>query len=148
MKSVHKLPDSYSTRFGYLLNVSSVDYDRDYIQTTPKEYKRTQTREFKDKNQRYFWIDNGYVIVPVPNDMLIFPERLTVRGMFINKAEAMRLDCNAPACVNMMDMEFIAPEHLIQDIKASVITELLNTYKRIIPDEFPNNNENQKTPKQ
>ena len=146
MKSVDKLPDAYSTRFGYLLNVSSVDYSNDYIQTTPQQYKYTLSREYQDKSKRYFWIDNGHVIVPVNFD--IAPERLRVRGMFLNKADALKADAccsDVKECVSLLDQEFVAPEHLLQDIKSATIGEILKTYKSIVPDEMTNQNENEKT---
>lgn len=141
MKSVKKLPEIYSTRFGYLMNVSSVDYDRDYLQTTPQQYKYTKSREFQDKSKRYFWIENGYLIVP---DSMV--KVLRVRAMFINKAEALATNCDVTSgCINFMDQEFVAPEHLLQDIKNATTTEILNTFRRVVPDEMPNNNEQEKT---
>lgn len=146
MKSVDKLPELYSTRFGYLINVSSVDYERDYIQTTPQQYKYTKSREFQDKSKRYFWIENGYLVIP---DAMV--ERVRVRGMFTNKAEALALDCDSSAagggCVNLLDQDFVAPEHLLQDIKSATVNEILKTYKAVPPDEFTNLNENDKTAK-
>lgn len=143
MKSVNKLPDLYSTRFGYLINVSSVDYDRDYLQTTPQQYKYTKSREFQDKSKRYFWIENGYLIIP---DALV--ERVRVRGMFTNKADALKIDdcCHSDSpCVTLLDQEFVAPEHLLQDIKSATISEIIKSYKSIQNDEMTNQNENEKT---
>lgn len=142
MKSVEKLPESYSTRFGYLLNVSTVDYSKDYVQTTPQQYKYTKSREYQDRSKRYFWIDNGYLIIP---DSMA--ERVRVRGMFTNKANALKLNScdNSNNCVRFMDQEFVAPEHLIQDIKAATIADIIKTYKSITPDELTNANENEKT---
>lgn len=142
MKSVEKLPEIYSTRFGYLLNVSSVDYDRDYIQTTPQQYKYTKSREFQDKSKRYFWIENGHLIIP---DAMV--ERVRLRGMFTNKAEALALDCDSTGenCPGLLDQEFVAPEHLLQDIKSATIAEIIKSYKSVPNDELPNMNETEKT---
>jgi hypothetical protein len=143
MKSKKKLPEVYSTRYGYLLNVSSVDYDRDYLQTTPQQYKYTKSREFQDKSKRYFWIENGYIIVP---DSMV--EVLRVRGMFLNKSEALALNCDAAdddGCVGLLDQLFVAPEHLLQDIKAATTASILGTFRRVQPDEMTNNNESEKT---
>lgn len=144
MRSKHKLPELYSTRYGYLINVTSVDYDRDYIPVTPQQYKYTRSREFNDKRNRYFWIENGYLIIP---DSLV--EIVTVKGMFINKAEALRLNScdnsNSNDCFRFLDQDFIAPEHLLQDIKNATIMDILGTNRRLQMDELSNLNSNEKS---
>lgn len=144
MKSKKQLPDVYSSRFGYLMNVSAVDYDRDYIPTIPQQFKYIQSREFVDNKNRYFWLDNGYLITPVINN--ITPVRLTVRGMFIDKAAALKLDeCGSKNCIRMLDQDFIAPEHLLQEIKDAVTKDLLGSFKQIQPDELTDSNSINKT---
>lgn len=141
MRSKKKLPSLYSTRYGYCLNISSVDYDRDYFPTTPKEYKYIMNREYQDKSKRYFWIENGHLIIP--GSMV---EVVRVRGMFINKAEAVRLNtCGDGDCVNFLDQEFVAPEHLLKNIKEATVASILGSNKQIQPDELPNLNANEKT---
>ncbi len=142
MKSIEKLPDMYSTRFGYLISVMSVDYDKDYIQTTPKGYRYIKSREFQDPRLRYFWIENGYLVVP---DSTV--EVVTLSAMFINKADAKRLNscCEDEECIRLLDEEFVAPEHLIEDIKTATIKNLLGSYKQLVPDEMTNNNSQEKT---
>jgi len=146
MKSKEKLPEVYSTRFGYLINISSVDYDRDYLQTTPQQYKYTRSREFQDKSKRYFWIENGFIIIP---DSMV--ERIRVRGMFTDKGKALALDCDKccdncdEGCIGVLDSEFVAPEHLLQDIKSGTINEILKSYRAVQTDEMTNMNENEKT---
>lgn len=142
MKSKIKIPEVYSTRFGYLLNISSIDYNRDYLQTTPQQYKYTKSREFQDKSKRYFWIENGYIIVP---DSMV--TRIRVKGMFTNKAKVLALNCGTDSlpCTNLLDEDFVAPEHLLQDIKTATTNDILKTFRSIQPDEMPNNNESEKT---
>lgn len=145
MRSKKQLPEVYSTRFGYLMNVSSVDYDKDYIPITPQGFKRTQTREFSDNRNRYFWLENGHLITPVINN--ITPVRLRVRGMFPNKAEALKLDeCGSlNSCIRLLDEDFVAPVHLLQEIKDATTKDLLGSYKQVQPDELTNKNNLEKT---
>lgn len=142
MVSKQKIPRVYTTRFGYLLNVSSVDYDKNYIQTTPKQYKQIMAREFVDHRNRYFWIEDDRIVVP--NSMLT---NVTVIGMFINKAEAFNLNsCNDDnSCIKFLDEEFVAPAHLLQDITDATIIKLLGTLKQSSQDELINNNSQEKT---
>ncbi|MEK6882267.1 MAG: hypothetical protein AABY22_21795, partial [Nanoarchaeota archaeon] len=145
MVSKEKLPEIYTTRFGYLMNVTSVDYDKDYIPVTPQQFKYTQSREFNDKSKRYFWFENGKLVIPIISETQVGPARVTVKAMFTNKQKALELDeCQTPGCVRFLDQEFIAPEHLLQDIKSATINEILRTNRQIPPDEFSNENSNEK----
>lgn len=144
MRSKEKLPEIYSTRYGYLLNVTSVDYDKDYIPVTPQQYKYTKSREFNDTRKRYYWLENGYLIIP---DSMV--SVVTVKAMFTNKAEALKLNMcdNAETtdCPNFMDQEFVAPEHLLQDIKNAAVLDILGTNRRMQQDELSNLNSNEKS---
>lgn len=141
MRSKDKLPRIYTTRYGYLATVTSLDYDKDYIFVTPAQYKYTQTRRFVDPTKRYYWIENGYLIIP--NSMV---SSVTFKALFVNRAEALRLECDAEeTCFRLLDEELIVPEHLLQDVKNATTTDLINTYKRLQPDELVNLNSAEKT---
>lgn len=145
MISKADLPEIYSTRYGYLMNVTSVDYDKDYIPVTPQQFKYTQSREFNDKSKRYFWLENKKLVIPIISETQNGPQRVTVKAMFANKADALRIDeCVDTPCVRFLDQEFIAPVHLIQDIKNATIIEILKTNRQIVPDEEGNLNANEK----
>jgi len=146
MVSVETLPKMFSTRFGYLLNVTSVDYDRDYTPNTPQSFKYTQSREFNDPNKRYFWFERGKLVIPIISKTQAGPERVTVRGIFINKAEALKLNSceKETGCIRFMDQEFVAPEHLLQDIKNATVLDILKTNRQIVPDENTELNANRK----
>lgn len=150
MVSKEDLPETYSTRFGYLLNVTSVDYDTDYTPTSPQQFKFTQSREFIDQQKRYFWLENKKLVVPIVGNFQLGPERLTVKGMFINKVEALRLDkcTKGPGdCILFMDQEFVAPEHLLDDIKKATVIDILKTNRQIPADELADMNSNNKAAK-
>jgi hypothetical protein len=123
------------------MNVTSVDYDKDYIPTTAQQFKYTQTREFPDSRKRYFWIENGRLVIPIVASTQLGPVRVSVKAMFINKAEALKLDeCASEGCVRFLDQEFVAPEHLIQDIKNATVSDILRSNRAIQPDENTNLN--------
>jgi hypothetical protein len=134
MKSKFQLPAIYTTRYGYLLNISSLDYSRDYTQITPKDFANTKTRRYQNPNKRYFWIYNGYLIIPDS-----FVQSVTLRAIFCNKAEGLRLDsCTEPSCIRLLSQEFTVPGHLLDDVKSATIQKIMAGRLRIQPDEFPN----------
>lgn len=139
MKSRKHLPFSYTTRAGYLLELESVNFSKSYKVITPKTYQTTLSREFKDPNVRYAWIENNRLIIP---ESLV--KNITVRGVFVNKAEALRLNSHT-RCINMMDQEFTVPGHILGDVIDATVLQLAKVYKQIVPDENPNLNSLEKT---
>lgn len=140
MKSKLQLPAIYTTRFGYLLNISSVDYNRNYTQVTPKQYAAIRSRRYQNPSIRYFWIYNGYLIIP---DSLV--QSVVLRAVFCDKSQGMKLDsCSTPSCIRLLDQEFSVPGHLLNDVKAATIQGLMNSRQRIAPDEYADLNENKK----
>lgn len=141
MRSKHKLPKIYSTRYGYIMTVTALDYVKDYIFVTPAQYKYTKSRRFVDKSKRYFWLDNGYLVIP---DSMV--SSVTVKAMFLNRAEALKLECDAEdTCYRLLDEEIIIPDHLLQDVKNATTSDMINKYKRFQPDEMANLNSLEKT---
>ena len=142
MRSKLKLPKMYSTRYGYLITVTSVDYDRDYKPTVPEQFKYTTLRRFGDPRLRYFWIENGYLVIP--NSLV---ERVNIKIMTPDVEAAQKLNAcedTTPECIGFMDQQFIAPEHLLDDIKTAAYQRLLPK-TQIQEDELPNKNSNEKT---
>lgn len=140
MKSRLKLPDIYTTRYGYLMNISSIDFNTQFTQVTPREYALNKSRRYQNPKIKYFWIYNGYLIIP---DSLV--QTVTLRAIFTNKAHGLRIDsCSKDSCIRMLSQEFTAPPHLLKDIKAATVQELAGIKKRIVPDEFPNLDSNEK----
>lgn len=142
MRSIDKLPALYTSRYGYLLNISSIDYDKDYIGTTSKLFKYNNSRKYIDRTKRYFWLENDHIIVPG-----VSVEILKVKGMFKNKQKALRLGCEKDntSCIRVLDEEFIAPGYLLEDIKKATVLSIITPGGQIVPDTFPNRNENEKT---
>jgi|GEM_PF-1782997 hypothetical protein len=140
MKSKLKLPAIYTTRYGYLLNASSLDYGRDYTQITPRAFAKTKSRRYQNPNINYFWIYNGYLVIP---DSLV--QSITLRAVFCDKAQGLKLDsCETPSCIRLLDQEFTAPGHLLDDIKSATVQKIAGVRERIQPDEYPNLDELEK----
>jgi hypothetical protein len=142
MKSKKKLPEVYETFYKELLEVHNPVYAKEFRQITPKEYKNILAREFQDKRIKYFWISNGHLIIP---DSMV--EVVTLRGAFINPAEAKKLSgCleGDDKCISLLDQPFNCPDYLIPVIKQEALKDLYNFYKRTVTDESPNQNNNTK----
>jgi hypothetical protein len=140
MKSVKKIPRIFSTRYGYLLNLSSIDFSGDYTQVTPREYNNKKNRKFQNPTRRYFWIYNGYLVVP---DSKV--QSFTIRAIFANKKEGLEFNgCGNQGCISLLDQEFPAPGHLLSDIKNKTVQEIAGVRERITPSEYPHLDELEK----
>jgi len=137
MISKKPLPRIFTTRFGYLANVSSIDYSGDYIQTNPRDYNNKQNRKYQNPTQRYFWIYNGKLLIPRS-----FVKSVTLRAVFANKKQGFDLNgCDVDNCRSTLDYEFPAPGHMLSDIKKGTVIEIASTREKITPSEYPNLNE-------
>lgn len=142
-RSKKKVPETMETFYKELLEVHNPFYAKEFRQITPKQYKDIKLREFQDKRIKYFWLQNGHIIIP---DSLI--AEATVRGVFINTAEAKKLSaCNTVKCISLLDERFICPDYLVPVVKQEVLKDLFNFYKRNILDEDPNLDTNDKQDK-
>jgi hypothetical protein len=140
MKSTVRLPEIYTTRYGYLLNISSVDYTRNYIQTTPKQYNSIKNRKYQDPNLRYFWIYNNHLVIP---EAMV--KSVTLRAMFCDKAQGLRIEgCKDPGCIKTLEQEFTVPGHLLDNVKDYTVQKIAGVKLKIPKDEYPNLNEGRK----
>jgi hypothetical protein len=140
MKSILKLPQIYSTRYGYLLNVSSIDYDKNYIQTTPKEYSSIVKLRYRNPKLRYFWIYNNHLVIP--NAMV---QTVTLRAMFCDKAQGLKVEgCDQEDCIKTLDQEFTVPGHLLDNVKDYVVMKIAQVRDRIPSDNYPDLNDSRK----
>jgi hypothetical protein len=143
MVSRKKLPEVLQTQYKELLQIINPKYSREFIPTTPQQYKNIINREFQDKRLKYYWISNGYLVVP---DALV--TTVTVRGVFLEPSEAMKLNSCIPAeeqeCISILDQPFICPDYLVSVVKQETLKDLFSFYKRNIVDEAPNLNTNEK----
>lgn len=142
MVSIKELPRIFTTRFGYAANVSSIDFSGDYFQTTPRDYNAKTKRRFKNPKQRYFWIYNNHLFIP---DSLV--KVVTLRAIFANKKQGLELaGCGLlDTCIRMLDLEFPAPGHLLDDIKKATVIDIASIREKITESEYPNLNELKKT---
>lgn len=142
MRSVKPIPETYETMYKELLQIFNPEFAKEFRQITAQEYRDVTTREFIDKRIKYFWLSNGYIIIP---DALV--RIATIRGVFVNPAEAKKLSACAESdetCPALLDQPFVCPDYLLPVVKQEVLKDLFNFYKRNVLDESPNINTNKK----
>jgi hypothetical protein len=140
MKAKIKLPEIYTTRYGYLINISSIDYTRNYIQTTPKDYAKIKSRRFQNPGLRYFWIYNGYLVIP---DAMV--QSVTIRAMFCDKAQGLRIEaCGDNGCIKTLEQDFTVPGHLLDNVKDYTVMKIAGIKDKIPTDTYPNLNDLEK----
>lgn len=140
MRSKHKIPPTYEASYGELFQVHNATYAKEFRKTTPKDYKNIRLREFQDKRIKYYWMSNGYLVIP---DSMVHV--VTLRGVFEDPAAALKLNScsqdNNP-CPRLLDQPFICPDYLESVIKQETLKDLFSFYKRVSVDENPNLNTN------
>jgi hypothetical protein len=139
MRSVNRLPEMYTYANGPLVKeVLSLDDYNMYHSTTLTNYTAAQKREFKSK-EKYFWIRDGYLIIPDG------PQKVSLLGCFLQPWRAeMASSSYKGSCIHPLDHNFPCPPHLLEAVKASTIDRLMKVFKRIIEDEVPDLDTNNK----
>lgn len=138
MKSKLKLPKTFDSNYGTLLKVFTINGEKEYIQTSLSGYIDIQSREYSNKNIKYFWLDDSYIYIP---DSQV--ESVMISGLFENPYEAdIFAGVEGAECLKPLDYLFPCPGHLLDAVKTATISELAQIYKRIPEDEKPNMNSN------
>lgn len=122
MRSKEKIPSFYSTIYGGLLEVYSIDGLKRYNNSDPSNYINYLNREFKSKSSGQFWITNDYLIIPDTIEVVM------IRGLFSSEAEINKFNKkNVVSCKSKLDELFIVPDYLIGDILKATIADIRNT---------------------
>lgn len=150
MKSVKPIPDTYTGSNGDLYrDVAAVDFHKFYTITTVKNWNNIQKREMTDDRIGYAFIYDKHLFIP--NSSV---EIVSLVGAFINPTDVDALnntakccDCNPEdiPCKRFLDYIFNCPEYLWEVVKQETVKDLFSFYKRTIPDENPNLDNNDKT---
>ena len=128
MISVDKLPEIFISNYGSLLQVFSVDRSKDYVEANPGSYKNILGQRFKPKNKGYFWIRNGYLVIPDS-------EVEVVSAMYLSAG----LEDTSTGSCKILDQPFPCLDYLVIAVIESTTKHLL-TGKQIPIDENANNN--------
>lgn len=139
MKSTERLPKTYVTNYGALINVSSIDGAINFTETTFDSYKISTERKYQ-KKANYFIISDGYLYIPD-----IYVEAVRISGFWKDDEFLKFGKCKkATSCIKPLDQEFNCPDYLIAPVKQTVQKALFTSLQRPV-DELPDNNQNSKS---
>lgn len=134
-KSKIVIPDAYSTTYGNLVKVFTLDGSQEYKEIHAYQHPDKATREYG--TGKYFWLENGYLFIPNVTykavKVLIIakhPQQVDIINGVVSK-------CETP-----LNEELNYPAYLITVAKTEVLKELTGATTRVIPDENPNQNQN------
>lgn len=154
MKSTKQIPNTFTSSFGNMIKyVSSNNFGGFYDPTTPRQWKAIQNREFKDLRKKYYWLIDNYLYIPIPKGETEYPESIRLEGWFIEPWKAVIMNAqekcdscgdNDIPCINVLDQQMPVPENLRNAISETLYKQLAAIYLQIRPDEYPNNNNNEK----
>lgn len=138
MRSKNKLPKLINSRIGNSLKeVTSLDDEREFKQTTPSQYRRDKNRYFSDYIEYY--VKDGYLYIL---DAEIFAVNLYLITLETDKLDSIS-SCSDKTCKSLWNYEFLVPDKLIEAVIGETLKEV--SLKLQIPtDENPNLNGNEK----
>lgn len=144
-RSIIPLPELYSTTYGVILRVFTIDGKKEFTFITPHEYQYTLHRRFNNPAKGYFWLQENYLVIP--NE---FINEVNLGGMFVAPWEARRLGRNKiPVekdaqgfCKGPLDDTFICPGHLVGKVRQETVKDLYGFMMKgtQVEDERPDGN--------
>lgn len=148
MKSKYPLPSIYSSKFGAIIKqVLSLNYGTEYkFIASAKLWTTTQKREYNI--DKYYFIENNYLYIPISKKDTSTPEIVKIDGYFKDKYEVAKFNATQGCqksktfCQKPADFELVIPSYLENDVKKEVVNQLLTSLK-INSDNYPNLNKNE-----
>lgn len=136
-KSLVKIPEAYSTNYGNLIKVFTLDGSKEYKQIKSFEYKDYTNREYG--KPLCFWITDSHIYIPDSTLKAVQVSIIAKSPLEVDKLNG----CNK--CTSPLDEELNYPPKLITAAKQAVLQELTGVTKQIVQDEKPNDNQNEKS---
>ena len=133
-RSKKRIPKTYLTNFGSLIQVFNVLRNVDYKEVTPTQYKNIKLQKYKSKDTKYFWIDDDYLYIPDSEVEFVIVSMLSPSGSDVEEFNTEKASCSG-----FLDSEFPAPPYMISTILAETLSHVFNR-KRVPSDEDPNLN--------
>lgn len=150
LKSKYRIPQIFESRYGALVRqVTSIDFSNSYEPVfSAKLWTNTQKREFKSK--KYYFIEDGYIFIPIPKGELSTPSIITM-DIYPKSTKEVDIfnsiqDCGSckpdeQICKSILDYDISLPLYLEDDVKKELVLQLLGSYEKLQKDEYPNLNQ-------
>ena len=146
MKSRKKVPGLVYNRLGSsIISITSLNGDNVYLPTTLKGFMNSKGRKTVEKLKiKYYYIQDNYLYLPDSN-----VEYVTITYIPFDESETNNAsECNGVQydedCKSIWDYEFKVPDKLSEQVISETINEV-SMVRKIISDELPNLDSNQKT---
>ena len=140
MKSVKKLPDLVYTRYGSsILEVTNIDYTKDFKPTTPYAYRKNKSRVEYIPELTHYERD-GFLYLPESEVRSVSLVLYTPNSYDAEKLSA----CKEDKCLNPWDFEFTCSAKVLEVVIQETIKEV-SQILRIPEDENPNLDSNIKS---
>lgn len=139
MKSKNKIPGLVYSKYGNSLKeITSIDDERDFFATTPRQYRKDKDRQGSEDLIR-FYVKDGYLYLL---DTEVKRVNLYLLTQDTEKIEGI-CGCYEETCKSLWDYDFICPSKLTKIVIEETIQELFAS-KQVTPDTNPNLDNNQK----
>jgi len=146
MKSVKPISDVIESRYGpqiYLYNLDkTISIGRIDFQGISSEL----SREFGSLDTKFTIAPDGYIYIlnPKDSDIELKGGHLIVLTQEVSKIKKLS-ECDDCECKSEWDYDFICPDLVLDNVKTTVINDILGTTLRVNKDENPNLDSNQKS---
>lgn len=142
MRSRYKLPETIFGKKGAgVVSVSTLDGTYNYKYSTVKSYARSLRRKYKSKQDSFYYIVDGYLYLPNSKT-----EMVDIRIISLEEKVSEQLsgceECDE--CKSNWDYTFVVPDRMLEPVIRDTINEIVSINKRIVSDENPNLDSNQK----
>jgi hypothetical protein len=138
-RSKVKIPDHYSTNYGPLLKILTIDGLQEFkLLSQSYDYESYVTREY-GPSKNAAWLQDRYLYVP--NTTIDAVKALIVPK---NSIDVEKLNGTCSACASPLEGDLNYPEYLITLAKQEIYKELTGGYKQVREDEKGDDNTNRK----
>lgn len=139
MKSKKKIPGLVYSKYGNSLKeVTSVDDSKDFIATTPRQYRKDKERQGSEEAIRFYVKDDYLYLLDTEVEVV----NLYLLTQDTEKVEEI-CSCSKEECKSLWDYEFVCPSKMTKIVIEETIQEIFSS-KQVTPDTNPNMDNNQK----
>lgn len=144
LKSTCKIPRPINTKYGELVNVTSIDGSTTFPKTSWIAKSKKKGNKYTSKTRDSFF-KNDYLYITVPKADGLPLKTVTVSGVFENISDFFCSYCedcdDINNCLSPLDMEFKLDSSSIENLISLTVQELVRTFSSQQDDKLNNSND-------
>jgi len=141
MKSTLPVPGIvYGKNGPAVLHATNVDGTKDYTYITPRDFNSIAKRKYVIRDDRYFYMKDGYVYLPNSTNELLDISVISLDKIGCKEASS----CAEGETGSIWDSEFVCPDRFYDIVVRDTVQELASVWRTSVKDENPNMNSNEK----